>query len=54
LPFRAVIMTPNEIYLGQVPVWEGLALQVVWILVLVLAARVILGLGERQLVVQGG
>jgi ABC-2 type transport system permease protein len=54
LPFRAVIMTPNEIYLGQVAIWEGLGLQVGWIVGLILAARVILGFGERRLVVQGG
>jgi ABC-2 type transport system permease protein len=54
LPFRAVIMTPNEIYLGQVPIWQGLGLQLLWIAVLILACRYVLGLGERQLVVQGG
>ncbi|MBA3380082.1 MAG: ABC-2 family transporter protein [Chloroflexia bacterium] len=31
LPFRAVIMTPNEVYLGQVAVWQGLGFQVLWI-----------------------
>src|SRR5680860_1515949 len=35
LPFRAVIMTPNEVYLGQVPIWQGLGFQLVWICVLV-------------------
>jgi ABC-2 type transport system permease protein len=54
LPFRAVIMTPNEIYLGQVAIWEGLALQAGWIVALIVAAKVILGIGERRLVVQGG
>lgn len=54
LPFRAVIMTPNELYLGQVPVWQGLGFQVGWIVVLVVAARWLMRIGERQLVVQGG
>jgi ABC-2 type transport system permease protein len=54
LPFRAVIMIPNEIYLGQIPIWQGLGLQVFWIGVLVLACRYVLSIGERQLVVQGG
>lgn len=54
LPFRAVIMIPNEIYLGQTPIWQGLALQLFWIGALVLAGRYVLSIGERQLVVQGG
>lgn len=54
LPFRAVIMTPNEVYLGQVPIWQGLGFQVVWIALLVLGARWLMSKGERQLVVQGG
>ncbi len=54
LPFRAVIMTPNEIYLGQVEIWQGLGFQVLWIAVLVFSARYLMGIGERQLVVQGG
>jgi ABC-2 type transport system permease protein len=54
LPFRAVIMIPNEIYLGQTPIWQGLGLQLFWIGVLVLACRYVLSIGERQLVVQGG
>jgi len=54
LPFKAVIMTPNEVYLGQIPIWEGLGFQVVWIGILILIARKVMGIGERQLVVQGG
>ncbi len=54
LPFRAVIMTPNEVYLGQVAVWQGLGFQVLWIALLVLGARWLMAKGERQLVVQGG
>jgi ABC-2 type transport system permease protein len=54
LPFRAVIMIPNEIYLGQIPIWQGLGLQLFWIGILTLASRYVLSIGERQLVVQGG
>lgn len=54
LPFRAVIMTPNEVYLGQVPIWQGLGFQVLWIGILVACSRWLMGIGERQLVVQGG
>jgi ABC-2 type transport system permease protein len=54
LPFRAIIMIPNEIYLGQVAIWEGLGFQVLWIAVLIFAGRYLMSLGERQLVVQGG
>lgn len=54
LPFRAVIMTPNDIYLGQVPIWQGLGLQLGWIIVLTVFAKWVLSIGERQLVVQGG
>jgi ABC-2 type transport system permease protein len=54
LPFRAIIMTPNEVYLGQVPVWQGLAFQAMWIAILVASAQAVQGVAERRLVVQGG
>ena len=54
LPFRAVIMIPGEVYLGQISIWYGLGLQVFWIVVMVFGAKALLGMGERQLVVQGG
>ncbi len=54
LPFKAVIMTPNEVYLGQVPIWQGLGFQILWIGALVAIARKLMAIGERQLVVQGG
>jgi ABC-2 type transport system permease protein len=54
LPFRSIIMIPNEIYLGQITIWEGLGFQILWIAVLVFAGRYLMSLGERQLVVQGG
>ncbi len=54
LPFRAVIMTPNEIYFGHVTIWAGLGFQLLWISALVLGSRYLLHIGERKLVVHGG
>ena len=54
LPFRAVIMSPNEVYLGQVPVWQGLGFQLLWIAVLIGWSKWLLGKAEKRLVVQGG
>jgi ABC-2 type transport system permease protein len=54
LPFRSVIMMPSEIYLGQTEIWKGLGFQLAWIAALTVAARYVMSLGERQLVVQGG
>ncbi|MDQ3541509.1 MAG: ABC-2 family transporter protein, partial [Chloroflexota bacterium] len=54
LPFRAIIMIPNEIYLGQIPLLQGLGLQAGWIAILFTSARWILNRGEKKVVVQGG
>lgn len=54
LPFRAIIMIPNEIYLGQIDPAMGLLFQCVWIVVMVFGARWILRQGTRKVVVQGG
>ncbi len=54
MPFRAVMMIPNEVYLGQIAVWQGLAFQLIWISVLIVAAQWLMRIGERKLVVQGG
>jgi len=54
LPFQAVLMVPNEIYLGRTPVWQGLAIQLVWIAILVVIVKQVLRAGEQKLVVQGG
>ena len=57
LPFTAIVMLPIEVYLGKV---TGLALLlelgrvVVWAVVLIAAGRLVLAVGERRLVVQGG
>jgi ABC-2 type transport system permease protein len=54
LPFRAIMMIPSEIYLGERVAWNGLLIQAFWIVVLVFASQRLMRLGERHLVVQGG
>lgn len=54
LPFRAIIMIPNEIYLGQTSMLQGLGLQMGWIAIMVLSARWIMSRGEKKVVIQGG
>jgi ABC-2 type transport system permease protein len=54
LPFRAIIMIPNEIYLGQIPIALGLGLQLGWIVIMLAGARWMMIRGERRVVVQGG
>ncbi|HEV2073486.1 MAG TPA: ABC-2 family transporter protein [Thermomicrobiales bacterium] len=54
LPFRAIVMLPVEIWLGQVGIVEGLGLQVFWILVMTAAAHWLQSVAERKVVVQGG
>jgi ABC-2 type transport system permease protein len=54
LPFRAIVMTPVEIWLGQVSIAEGLGLQLFWCAVMILAAHAFQSVAERKVVVQGG
>jgi len=54
LPFRAIVMIPGEIYLGQIPIAEGLAIQVFWSVALLLLGGWVFSLGEKKVVVQGG
>jgi ABC-2 type transport system permease protein len=54
LPFRAIVMTPVEIWLGQVSIAEGLGLQLFWSVVMIAAARALQSVAERKVVVQGG
>lgn len=54
LPFRAIIMLPVEIWLGQVGIAEGLGLQLFWIVVMALVALRLESVAERKVVVQGG
>ncbi|MGN6031896.1 MAG: ABC transporter permease [Thermomicrobiales bacterium] len=54
LPFRAIVMIPGEIYLGQIPIAEGLAIQAFWSVALLLLGGWVFSLGEKKVVVQGG
>ncbi|MGI8484147.1 MAG: ABC transporter permease [Thermomicrobiales bacterium] len=54
LPCRAILMIPNEIYLGQIDIWEGLGVQIFWTLALIAISAWVLSLGERKVVVQRG
>lgn len=54
LPFRAILMLPVEIWLGQVTIAEGLGLQVFWMVLMIVASLWLLSVAERKVVVQGG
>jgi ABC-2 type transport system permease protein len=54
LPFRAVIMLPVEIFLGQRVVASALAIQLFWAIVLGILAQLVLLAAVRKVVVQGG
>lgn len=57
LPFRLASDLPFRVYSGHIPVREaliGIALQIVWLTVLVLLGKLSLGLALRRVVVQGG
>lgn len=54
LPFRSMLMTPVEIWLGQVSILQGLGMQVFWTSVMVGCCYVLLHFAERKVVVQGG
>ena len=57
LPFAAMVQTPAEVYLGTRPGREIvplLAMQALWVVVLLVAGRVLLAAATRKLGVQGG
>jgi len=54
LPFRAIVMIPGQIYLGQISVVEGLAIQAFWSVALLAIGGWVFSLGEKKVVVQGG
>lgn len=54
LPFQAVIMAPNNIYLAKEPPLEVYAVQAFWIGALASICLATLRRGERKLVVHGG
>lgn len=54
LPFRSMLMTPVEIWLGQISIIHGLSLQVFWSTVMIGGSYLLLHFAERKVVVQGG
>lgn len=54
LPFRAIIMSPVQIWLGQVSILSGLGLQAFWCAVMIALAYGVQSLAEKKVVVQGG
>jgi len=57
LPFRGLIDTPIQLYVGRMPPGEALgavAHQLAWTVACVLLGRALLARGKRRLVVQGG
>ena len=54
LPFRSMLMTPVEIWLGQISIVHGLSLQLFWTTVMIGASYALLQVAERKVVVQGG
>jgi len=54
LPFRAFVMVPIEVALGQRGLASAVALQLFWVAALLLLGRGALALAERKVVVQGG
>jgi ABC-2 type transport system permease protein len=57
LPFRGLIDVPFRIYLGDFPLREALLVmgqQIMWIVIFIVAGKLLLHRGLRRLVVQGG
>ncbi|MDP9363958.1 MAG: ABC-2 family transporter protein [Chloroflexota bacterium] len=54
LPFRAFVMVPIEVLLGQRGLGSALVIQVFWAVALALLAQAVLALAVRKVVIQGG
>lgn len=54
LPFQAITYTPVAMYLGQLDILRGLAVQLIWVLVLFALLRRLWRRALDQLTVQGG
>ena len=54
LPFQAVMMAPNIVYLGKGSALEVYGVQAMWVGILGVACLALLRQGERKLVVHGG
>jgi ABC-2 type transport system permease protein len=56
-PFGAGLYIPIQVFIGNIQgraLFEGLLIQAVWVLILVVLNHFILALGIRKLVIQGG
>lgn len=54
LPFRAIVMLPIEVLLGQRAVASALGIQLFWAVALALLAEAVLAVAVRKVVIQGG
>ena len=54
LPFRAIVMLPVEVYLGQRPIVSALGIQLGWAAALWLLGQLVLQRAVRKVEVQGG
>lgn len=54
LPFQAVLMAPNNVYLGKENPLTVFAIQIFWVIALAGLCFLVLRRGERRLVVHGG
>jgi ABC-2 type transport system permease protein len=57
LPWASYLQTPADIWLGHrhgTGILDGLALQVLWVAVLMAVCHAVLGAATRKVVVQGG
>ncbi|QWU17930.1 ABC-2 type transport system permease protein [Paenibacillus sophorae] len=57
LPFQGIFNIPLSLFIGKITgtaIWEQLAFQAAWCLILLLLSRVILAWIERKLVITGG
>lgn len=54
LPFRAIVMVPVEVFLGQRSAGSALSIQLAWVVVMLLLGQLALRAAMRKLVVQGG
>ncbi len=57
LPFRGIVDVPFRLYMGHLPVTEApflIAQQILWVVVIVFVGRLVMGIGVKRLVIQGG
>jgi ABC-2 type transport system permease protein len=54
LPFRAIMMAPVEVYLGQRGILSAALLQLFWAIALMVACQLALAAAVRKVVIQGG